>query len=577
MKQGDAFIKQAYGRHLLSTLLALTGSAAGSIVNSVLMGRLLGADLLSVPCIVIPLHYIFASAGALIGVGGMAACANLIGEKDPDRCNKAFTVTWLMTLAVAAVLTAILLPNLDLVVRLLGAPPEIYGNVRSYAAVLIISGVFNMGVYPVFNLLRLDGKMVASVIVFAVMAVATAVLDLLLIGKFGLGAAGASIAVYGGLAAAAIFGAALLIFSGENMKLVRVKAAECWQLAKKILFIGTPSAIENVCILLKTYALNALILGGFGVIAVSAFQVVNSVNSFAVIFTAGVSGAIMSFCGVFSTERDTVSIRQLLKLAFIEGAVLIAAVTVVCVLIPESISRLFGIDGDALKLSASAVTIFAVSFLPSMVNNILICLYQSTGREWLANVMTVLRGFLFVAGFALLLSGVLGISGIWHSFWLAELLTLIIALILGEIIRRKNPYISRLLLLDTTIESEGHSIALSVKDTDEEIAASAALISEFCEANDISPKRTNAISLAAEEMLVLIKAHTTVGNTASLRVTTIQGVVVLRIRNFGGVYNPLSEYDDDDMDFLGLKLVKNMAEIISYQRTFGANNLTVIL
>ncbi|MDR0937057.1 MAG: hypothetical protein LBM98_10290 [Oscillospiraceae bacterium] len=42
---------------------------------------------------------------------------------------------------------------------------------------------------------------------------------------------------------------------------------------------------------MKTYVFNTLILGGFGLMVVSAFQVVNSVNSFAVIFISGVSGA----------------------------------------------------------------------------------------------------------------------------------------------------------------------------------------------------------------------------------------------------------------------------------------------
>ncbi|MDR0886774.1 MAG: hypothetical protein LBN22_10585, partial [Clostridiales Family XIII bacterium] len=524
----DTFTKKIYDKILLSTLLALIGSTIGTFANSVIIGRLLGSELLSVPSLTMPIHYIFAVAGALLGVGGMTVCASHIGEHNLDKCNRAFTITWIVTIIVSIVLIIVVLICLDSILHLIGVPPESYVDTKTYAIIQVVSGFFIMGVYPVFNLLRLDGRTVMSVLVFAIMAIFTIFFDILFIYVLKMGILGAALAVYGGTAVSVIFGLCSFYFSG-NLKFVRIeKIQNEIDIIKNIFHIGLPSAMENICILLKTFFLNTILLKYFGVLSVSAFSIINSINGVALVFIAGVSGTTMAFNGVFFAERDTRSIKQIINRAFLLGCISVFVLTMICMLFPAPIAHAFGISNssEAMAICVMAVKYYAISFIPAFINNVLICLYQSTGRTVLANILNLTHGLLFIVMISVLFVNRFGINVIWNSFWIGEVLTVFLALILGIFIRRNHKDIAPVYLLDISAEKNGVSLAFSVEEKssdsencDSEIMKVVDLIAEHF--MDFPNKKiTNAITHAVEEMLFMIKEHNFQGKdfNASIRI-----------------------------------------------------------
>lgn len=558
-------------------MLGILGSVIGQVVNNILVGKILGVAALSVTGITLPIHYIFATLGAMFGIGGMTVCAHLIGGSKRHELREAFTQVYVLTVVTGVVIAAAMLLNLDGVVAWLGAGAELAEDVKTYARVMIVCGVFNMGIYPAFHLLRLDGRTWMAVVVFAVMAAVTVALDILLLVVLKMGLLGAAIAYGGGLASASLLGAFLLFFKSRNFKLVRLDK-RAWNITPEILKTGSPSAMENLCILLRVYLLNLIILGGFGIAALSAFNVTNTLMSFAFIFVAGVSGSIMPFAGVLHVEKDIASIRQLLRIAFVWGLLMIVAFSMACIAAAVPISALFGMAGETEKTVPAIIT-FAIGLIPFMANSILICLYQSTGRPLEANMLTALRGVVIAVAAAWALSRQFGIMGVWQSFWISDALTLAVALAWAAYARHKNRMLSRLTLLDETAEKEGKYIALSVRADSVAIAKSAEQVQDFCEQNGISAKRAMAIALSLEEFLRMIAEKNTKDPDIAVRLLVLHDVAVLRIRDTGMIFDPVGYYEEnrDAEDVLGIKLALGMAETVDYRQTFGANNLTIIL
>ncbi|MCL1806980.1 MAG: MATE family efflux transporter [Oscillospiraceae bacterium] len=596
MDDNNGFVKTLYRRCLFSSMLAILGSTLGQIVIAAVIGRVLGSGELSVIGVTLPVYYLYATAGALLGVGGTAVCARLMGQNRFGESRVAFTVVYLLMLAAAALLTAVMLIFSGRITTLLGVTPdmELYPKVKEYIKILSLGGVGIMSIYPAFNLLRLDGRNGATAVIFFVMSGVNILMSYYMVVVLDAGVLGAARATVLGAAAAGLLGAVLLFARSDNFHFalpgkpqpgedkVRVR-----RLALDIMVSGSPSAAENMCILLRTVILNWILVASLhDMTALAAFKVTDSINGVAQIFIAGAAGSLLPFIGVFSSEKDTKSIRQLLVLGFKWGGVTIVVFTAVCLIFTRQTAGLFGMGEGA---AFSAIRVFSLSLPLAGLNNILVCLYQANRGTAAANILTLGRSLLWMVLAAFILTPRMGAAGVWHSFWIAELLGLALTLPVSAYYRRKSRYLSRLFLLDTEAEEKGTYKSFSVPNRAESITESAAGISEFCEANDLSPKQTMAISLAIEEMLVIIGSYCfpkeETEQPMNVRILIYEDMIILRIRNGGKAFNPIAHYERQSAaggdlamtDMLGIKMILGLAETVDYRNTFGVNNITMIL
>jgi anti-sigma regulatory factor (Ser/Thr protein kinase) len=341
----------------------------------------------------------------------------------------------------------------------------------------------------------------------------------------------------------------------------------------------------------------ATLAGAGGILALSAFKLTDSVDTFAQIFVAGASGSMIPFIGVFAPEKDTGSIRQLLRLGFKWGGAMSLIFTGLCLAFTEPIAAFFGMAGaESLPVVLPAIRVFALSLPLAMVNNILVCLYQANQKTALANVLTLGRSLAWVLLAAYALASRFGVAGVWHSFWIAEALALGVTVLCGIYYNRKNKYLSPLFLLDTEAEKNGAYRSFSVKNTVDSITAASDGITEFCEINGLGRRKTMAIRLAIEEMLVSIHTHGLPADetlTMNVRILIWEEIVVMRIRNSGRAFNPIEYYErnralqkagmnamediDALSDSLGIKMILDLANSVDYRSTFGVNNITIII
>jgi Na+-driven multidrug efflux pump len=590
MNDDDVFIKKLYKRCMFASMLALTGAQSGQIVSAIIVGRLLESAALSVMAVALPIQFMFCAVGALLGVGGTVVCARAIGTGRFDECHRTFTIVYLLTVLAAAVLAVVLLCFLDPLVRFLGAGPEIFEDTRRYTAVLIKGGVFFMSIYPVYNLLRLDGRTGTAAAVFFVQAVVIVILSLVFLVVFRWGVEAVALASATGAAAAGISGAALLFAGSKNFHFTlsvfsKTHRSDFPRITGSIIVAGSPNALESLCIMGYSVVLNKLLARSFGLPALSSFKLIDSFNTFALVFIHAVSGPVVQFVGVFSAEKDSKSIRQLLAQVFKWGILFILVFTAGSVIFAPELARLFGMASpETLAVAVPAIRLFALSLVPALINNILTCVYQGGNRTLMANALTVSRLFFWIVLVAPLLSGWIGVTGVWHSFWIAEVLSLLLIAGMSFFYYRGGKYLSLLFLVDREAELTGVYKSFSVKNSTEDIIQSSAGITEFCEQNNLGARLTMAVSLAVEEMLVVIRARSLADDgraTMNVRVLIEENTVTLRVRNGGKHFSP-AEYvknagEAEEAEVMGIKMILALARTVDYRNTFGINNTTILL
>ena len=284
------------------------------------------------------------------------------------------------------------------------------------------------------------------------------------------------------------------------------------------------------------------------------------------------------------------SIRTTMKMAFQSGIGIIVAVTMVLVIFPQQICRMFGIqEGEVLALSAAALVCYALSLALSMVNNIFIFLFFTTGRNLLANAITFSRAFGFVTVFAMLFSRAGFLMGVWSCFILAEAAAFLVMLMWVGVVCIRNNKFSGLYLLDRTYEDKGKYLTFSVPNKIEEAVDASIKINAFCKENQLDGKTAMMLSLSLEEMLIIIFDHCFEDKEiqyVDIRIFVIPGTVVLRMRKGGKIFDPVLYYEKKKEqagsgvltdDSLGIRLIVKKADQVSFNRTFGVNNLKIVI
>ena len=165
----------------------------------------------------------------------------------------------------------------------------------------------------------------------------------------------------------------------------------------------------------------------------------------------------------------------------------------------------------------------------------------------------------------------------WWFLLLGELLTIPLWLLIAAIVRRRDPSLSPFLLLDDSLEREGKVINFSVQGTVEDICSASERLSAFCSETGMDTRKSMALSLGVEEIMTLVSSVNE-GEVIrfDVRMFSLGGSTGLRIRCGGREFDPFSGESHDE-SYLGIDLISGMAEVVMYQRTFGANSMLMLL
>jgi anti-sigma regulatory factor (Ser/Thr protein kinase) len=319
------------------------------------------------------------------------------------------------------------------------------------------------------------------------------------------------------------------------------------------------------------------------------FSLVDKITTFSYSVIWGISMAALPLVGITHGEKDFRAIRVILKKCLFTGSVILSLAGVLLFLTHNQIAPLFGLRDPAIIRTTGFGFIFlGVNLNLAFINYLLLNYFIATGRTALANVLVVCRQALFTVILAYAFFSLMGIYAVWASlFIVTEILTLGVTFLAVTMARKRNPGLSRFLLLDSAQIKDSRVIDFSVKNTLEDVSSAAANISGFCEENNISQKQTMHISLAIEEMLLMINEYSLKKNRSQYTDLRImigrEGLIIMRIRNSGKYFNPVEYYyenRDTEAGFdrtLGIGMILKMAREVEYRETFGVNNLIITI
>lgn len=371
-------------------------------------------------------------------------------------------------------------------------------------------------------------------------------------------------------ASAVLLGFCLLMGRGSSFHFHTVRME--WKKIWKVMQSGSPVAANNFFAAVRLVLLGGIMKRAGGSALVAVFAITNNVNECLACVQVGIPQTGMTMLGILAGERDIGAIRMLQNMQIKYGIWYSVGLTGIIVVFSGPIGWIFG-NPPNVRL---ALVLFALGIVPATVNSVMSYYYFALKRSRQAVVIIFLRVLFFAVGFAWLFTD----FGNWVFLFylLSELATAFCWLLTDWWLYRHRSGVSLFYLLDEGPKKEGRSISFTVSCDPKSICDAASQMGKFCRNYGFTSGQQNGISLALEEILVII-SEKSLGwqGTIDVRVLSEGGGGILRFRSAGKYYNPLELADSEGLDYLGIRMITGLAEKVEYQSTLGLNTLLVVI
>ena len=574
----------------IPTVLTAMANSMSIIVDGIIVGNFLGANALAAVNLVIPIQMLYTTVAVFLGMGAATVIAVAKGRREEAYANDIFTVSLVAMLVVSVVLMIVQFLFLDKISLLLTSEAVLLPLVKEFYQVLIYGTPVLVLIPGMVYCLRTDGKAkLASVVLLTANGI-NLLLDLVYIGLFGMGIGGAALATVSGY----VIGFAVLlsyVFAKDrtlniNLKLLS-KPVRALQYLERIFITGTPSASSNILMTLKMLCINTIVLNVAGSSGLVAFSVCISCLFLISMFISGAALTMAPIIGTLYGEKDFVGIRFVVKRAF--QILVLASIVIIALLqfFPEAVLTLFGLTHAAdLAVGVLAVRIFSVSLIGSSLTYLMLYYYMTTGRRKIANAISVVQGFAVVVPGALVLSRLMGITGVWISFVLAEAVTIMMIVVYYLYMKKKSAgRYKDILLLDNERVCDFKMLDLTIMSSIEHAVGVSEKTIEFLDKGGIEIKLCNKVGMVIEEMAVNTARYGynqgKKKNYIDIRIKILEEEIIIVLRDDGEYFDPTkySDSEKEEKSYLvgGIELVNAIAKKVEYSRVLGLNNTTITI
>ena len=576
MKRNEKLIKTKLWQYLLPSIMMTAALQMGNIVDTMLVGNLLGPDAMSAVKIGMTVDNIMEIPGYVLGVGGSVAVGILLGKREREKADRVFSVSFSVSLICGILFSLLSVTSPALAGMLTGGNTLTEDVTRFVFVTLLGAPVISLALQFISYVAVDNNPSLASAYVIT-SNVINLMLDYLILKYTSLGTAGAALSTVLG------YGLAMTVLIGYLRSPKRMlKIVNPFKNTKKefllALSTGIPTLLYMIFITVKDLGLNTVIVRVIGNDGMVVYTVCANVVLLLELFVGGIIGTISSIGGVIYGEKDYFGIKSLVKNVLLYSYLVTAAALIILLCATKYVVALFGISGEELmEISVRALRIFVLCLPFYVWNKFMTTYYQSTEKTKLSGIATSLQNCVAILPisvafiFAAKAAGRDSLNALMFSFIVSEIITAVITFLYCKI-----RYRGQGVLLLPKGEDE-NILDISVEGTMEEVGKIPHMIVEFCNEKKVDSGKANLLAVAAEEMLVnIIRYGGKRADTIDVNLCITEETVIFRIRDNGIPFDP-TDYtvDAGEFEVHGIEVVKNITDKIQYMRVLDLNNTVI--
>lgn len=396
-----------------------------NIVDSIFVAWI-SEDAMTALSLVYPIQNLVNAICIGFSVGVNAVIARKLGEGEKEKADLAATQGTLLSFLHGLLLNIICILIMPRFLSMFTDDERLiryglqYSNIIfCYAAVIALCLSFE-------KLFQAVGRMTVSMLCMLMGCIANIILDPLMIFGIGpfprMGIQGAALATGTGQVLTLIAYLLVYRFSPINVKLSLRYIKPEGRICRDMYSVGIAATLNLALPSLLISALNG-ILAPFSQLYVLVLGVYYKLQSLLYQTANGLVQGMRPLIAYNYGAKEYKRVRTIYRTALICIVLIMAVGTVLCLLLPQQLMGLFTENANTRRAGGDALRIICFGFVPSVISVVSAGALEGLGKGMPSFLISLLRYTAVIIPAAFILSRFLGAVGVWHAFWISEILT----------------------------------------------------------------------------------------------------------------------------------------------------------
>lgn len=414
----------------IPAILSMLVAAIYNIVDRIFIGRTNPLGLTAIG-ITMPFQVVQMAFVLLIGVGASTLISIKYGEKKYDSAEKILFNALILIIISELIITLACLVFMDPIFDLLGVSKDVYNYAREYIIVILLGGVPGLTGYCLNNCVRSLGHAKESMMIVLISSVLNIGLDALFIFVFKWGVMGAAVATVISQTLVTVFVLYFFINAADvPIKFGKKNASFDWSSMLEIFKNGLPNFFMNIFGTFVSIILNRFIIDLGSDYHLASVTIITSISMFITMVIYGISQGAQPLIGYNFGAKKYDRIVETVKLTTGLIIVISSVFLGIIELYPNIFVYLFTSETRLLDITTKNIKIYLLGITFIGIHSIATTYFQSIRRPKTSSILYILRYGGVLIPLLYIVPNVMGISGVYLSNALSDIISGGIALIL---------------------------------------------------------------------------------------------------------------------------------------------------
>lgn len=427
-------------QYSVPAIIASVATSLYNIIDSIFIGRGVGAMAISGLAITFPLMNLVAAFCMLIAAGGATISSIYLGRKNYHRATDVVNNVLVTCLIHSVVFGGLAYIFLDDILTLFGATAETLPYARSFMQIILLGTPISYVFIGLNNVMRATGYPRKAMVSAFLSVLANLIFAPIFIFVLGWGIRGAATATIVGQTCACVWVVAHFL---NKKSTVHLDVRNSWfdfSIVKRMYSIGMSPFLMNCTACFVVVFLNKALLdsaGADGNLAVGAYGIINRTTMFFVMIIFGVTQGMQPILGYNIGAGNLARVKETLKKGIIIATCISGTGWIVTQLFPDTISSLFTTDERMIELARTGFRIYFIAYIVVGPQVVIQNFFQSIGHPVPSIFLSLTRQLIFLLPLLWILPRIFGVDGVWISMTGSDILAFILALIVLVVIMRR--------------------------------------------------------------------------------------------------------------------------------------------
>lgn len=400
------------------------------LADTLFIANGVGLDGLAALNIVLPIYNIIFAVGLLLAVGGSTLYSIARAQKQYDKASSYFTYSITIALIFSLMIMIPLLLFSNNAVTLLGADQEILDIAVIYLKNFIIFTPFFILSSILVAFIRNDDNPRLASVAMVSSTTFNIIFDYLLIYPMNMGMKGAALATGCSPIVSILICLIHIIQKKNNFHFIKQKILLSRFI--KLVKIGIPAFITELSGGIIIFSFNTIILSISNNTSVASYGILSNLGIVISGLYTGISQGIQPLISYSYGLKNSYDINKYLSMAITSSLAISLIVFAGTLLFPNTIVSWFNGENNIIMqdIAVNALPIYVSAFFFIGINMILTSYFSSITNVKPSSIISILRGGFILIPIAILLSKLLGLTGVWLSYPISECIIMFIGIYL---------------------------------------------------------------------------------------------------------------------------------------------------